>query len=187
MPHAESGVNGSGNDRLDRLQETSLRITRWLALLAVGAVLAGAALTVTDVVLRSATRQGVFGANDAVLLVLVVAVTACFPLGMATREHMRLAALGRALGGRAGHYLLEILSGLVTLAVMAGFAWQFARRAGNLAATNDHSQLLQWPLAPWWYAAAALMGLAALAQALVVAADARALATGAPIPETDEQ
>ena len=65
MPHAESGVNGSGNDRLDRLQETSLRITRWLALLAVGAVLAGAALTVTDVVLRSATRQGVFGANDA--------------------------------------------------------------------------------------------------------------------------
>ena len=90
---------------IDRAQQTNVGLTRIVALLAVGLILAGSAITVADVVLRSSIRKPIFGANDIVLLILVVAVTACFPHALAMREHMRIAAFGKAVGGRVGHWL----------------------------------------------------------------------------------
>ena len=73
---------------IDRAQQTNVGLTRIVALLAVGLILAGSAITVADVVLRSSIRKPIFGANDIVLLILVVAVTACFPHALAMREHI---------------------------------------------------------------------------------------------------
>ena len=163
---------------IDRAQQTNVGLTRIVALLAVGLILAGSAITVADVVLRSSIRKPIFGANDIVLLILVVAVTACFPHALAMREHMRIAAFGKAVGGRVGHWLCEIFSGVVVMLVFAGFTWQFARRAMTLTATREETPLLAWHIGPWWWAATALLALATLSQLIVVLVDVRALATG---------
>lgn len=163
---------------IDRAQEANVRFTRAVALLAVGLILAGSALTVADVVLRSSIRKPIYGANDIVLLVLVVAVSACFPHAIAMREHMRLAAFGKAVGGRVGHWLCEIFAGVVILLVFAGFSWQFGRKALVLAATHEHTQLLSLSIAPWWWAATVLLGIAALSQLIVLLVDVQALLTG---------
>ena len=163
---------------IGRAQDASVRFTRFVALLAVVAVLAGALLTVADVTLRASARKSIFGTNDVVLLILVVAITACFAHGVATREHMRLAAFGHAVGGRVGHWLCEIFAGLVTMLAFAGFAWQFAKKSAVLGANHEHTQLLGWPVAPWWWVATALMALAALAQLIVILLDCEALVTG---------
>lgn len=171
---------------IDRAQEANVRLTRAVAMLAVGLVLAGSALTVADVLLRSSIRRPIYGTNDIVLLVLVVAVSACFPHAVAMREHMRLAAFGQAIGGRVGHWLCEIFAGIVILLVFAGFAWQFGRKATVLATTQEHTQLLFWPIAPWWWAATGLLALAALSQLIVVLVDVQALLTGQDRPVTEE-
>ncbi len=171
---------------IDRLQQASVGLTRWVALAAVGLILAGSALTVADVVLRSSIRKPIFGANDIVLLILVVAVTACFPHALAMREHMRIAAFGQAVGGRVGHWLCEIFSGVVVMLVFAGFTWQFARRAVKLTATLEETPLLALKIGPWWWAAAALLGLATLAQLFVVLVDVQSLATG-KAPREDKE
>jgi TRAP-type C4-dicarboxylate transport system permease small subunit len=163
---------------IDRAQQTNVGLTRIVALLAVGLILAGSAITVADVVLRSSIRKPIFGANDIVLLILVVAVTACFPHALAMREHMRIAAFGKAVGGRVGHWLCEIFSGVVVMLVFAGFTWQFARRAMTLTATREETPLLAWHIGPWWWAATALLALATLSQLIVVLVDVQALATG---------
>ena len=163
---------------IDRAQQANVRFTRVVALLAVGLILAGSILTVADVVLRSSIRKPIYGANDVVLLILVVAVSACFPHAVAMREHMRLAAFGHWVAGRVGHWLAEIFAGLVILLVFAGFAWQFGRKAMVLAATHEHTPLLSLPMAPWWWAATGLLGLAALSALIVVLVDLQALLTG---------
>lgn len=163
---------------IDRVQQASVRLTRAVALVAVGAVLIGAVLTVIDVGLRSSIRKSLFGTNDIVLLILVVAVSACFAHGVAMREHMRVSALGRALGGRIGHWLCEIFAGLVTLVCFVGFAWQFGKKAGALAASHERTLLLEWSVAPWWWVASGLLGLAALAQLIVVFTDIESLVRG---------
>ena len=71
----------------------------------------------------------------------------------------RIAAFGKAVGGRVGHWLCEIFSGVVVMLVFAGFTWQFARRAMTLTATREETPLLAWHIGPWWWAATALLAL----------------------------
>jgi hypothetical protein len=93
-------------------------------------------------------------------------------------------ALGPRLGS-IGFWLVELFAGLAILTILGAFTWQFALRAMMLAKMGEGSQLLLIPMAPVWWAGAALMGLAAIAQCLVVVHDAAALIARQPVPRTD--
>ena len=163
---------------LSRLSGAASRLAAYLA---VAMIVAAAALTALDVFFRSILRSPLFGTNDVVVLALTIGVTGCFAYALAIRRHMSVDVIGRRLGSRA-YWLLELFGGAATLAVFAGFAAEFASRAGRLARMNEASQLLSIPLSPVWWAAAAFMGLAAAVQIAVVLENAHAVAVGRALP-----
>lgn len=167
----------------DRVQRCYLTAVEWLALLAVTLVTFAAALTVLDVVMRSIVGRPLFGTNDVVIILLTVGILACFPYCTATRQHLRVTALGDRLAA-SGFWAVEIVAGLAVLVVLGAFAWQFALRAIMLAKTGEASQLLMIPLAPVWWIGSALMASAALAQCLLIVHDIFALLSGKPAPHT---
>ncbi len=142
-------------------------------------MLVAAGLTLMDVVMRSIVRRPLFGTNDVVLLLLMLGVLAAFPYSIATRQHLRIIAAGQRLGPKTFRGL-ELFAGLCILAVLGGFGWQFALRAAALSATREGTQLLLIPLAPFWWIGAALMMLAAFAQATLLLDDAMALVGARP-------
>jgi TRAP-type C4-dicarboxylate transport system permease small subunit len=169
---------------LDRFQRRYLGLVEWLAILAVGLIVASAALTLLDVIMRSIVRRPLFGTNDVVIILLTVSILATFPYCTATSQHLRVTALGPRLGP-AGFWLVELFAGIVILTILGAFAWQFALRAVMLAKMGEGSQLLLIPMAPVWWIGAALMGMATIAQCLVVAHDAASLIARRPVPRGD--
>jgi TRAP-type C4-dicarboxylate transport system permease small subunit len=165
----------------DRLERLSRAATRAVAALAVLLILLAAALTVVDIVMRSIVMRPLFGTNDVVLLLLTVAVAGCFPYALAVGQHMDVTLAGRALG-RRGFWALTVFANLVTLAVFAGYCLEFAKRAASLSEMHRGTQLLQIPLAPIWWTAAALLGLGVAAQLVVTLRAAASLTRRAPIP-----
>ncbi len=163
---------------LSRLSGAASRLAAYLAVLMIAAA---AALTALDVFFRSILRSPLFGTNDIVVLALTIGVTGCFAYALAVRRHMSVDVLGRRLGPRA-FWLLETAAAAATLAVFAGFAAEFASRAGRLARMNEASQLLAIPLSPVWWSAAALMALAAAVQLVVVVENAHAFAARRGLP-----
>ena len=168
----------------DRLQRLYLRAVEWLALFAVTLIVLSAALTLLDVVMRSIVGRPLFGTNDIIIIFLTVGILACFPYCTATRQHLRVTALGARLPP-SGFWLVEILAGVAILVILGAFAWQFVLRAMMLAKTAEASQLLMIPLAPVWWIGSVLMAMAALAQCFLIVHDAIALITGKPVPRTD--
>ena len=92
--------------------------------------------------------------------------------------------MGRRLG-TSGFWLVELFAGTAILSFSAPFAWQFALRAMMLAKIGEGSQLLQIPMAPFWWIGARLMAAAALAQCLLIAHDAAALVVRKPVPRSE--
>jgi TRAP-type transport system small permease protein len=169
---------------LDRLQRSCLVLVEWLALFAIGLIVLAAALTLIDVVMRSILQRPLFGTNDVVIILLTVGILATFPYCTATRQHLRVTALGSRLGD-SGFWLVELFAGTAILIILAAFAWQFALRAMMLAKMGEGSQLLQIPMAPVWWIGACLMAAAALAQCLLIAHDAAALVFRKPVPRSE--
>ncbi|MGD9921465.1 MAG: TRAP transporter small permease [Pseudorhodoplanes sp.] len=167
-----------------RAQRFYLMAVAWLAFLAVTLIAISAALTLLDVVMRSIVGQPLFGTNDVVIILLTVGILACFPYCTATRQHLRVTALGTRLAP-FGFWMVEIVAGLAILVVLGAFAWQFALRALMLAKTGEASQLLLIPLAPVWWIGSVLMGLAAFAQCLLIVHDAAALLMREPVPRSE--
>jgi TRAP-type C4-dicarboxylate transport system permease small subunit len=169
---------------LDRLQRCYLTAVEWLAILAISLIVLAAALTLADVVMRSIVMRPLFGTNDIVILLLTAGILACFPYCTATRQHLRVTALGTRLGN-AGFWLFELFAGATILIILSAFVWQFALRAAMLAKTGEGTQLLAIPIAPVWWVGSALMAAAALAQCLLIVHDAIALVTRQPMPSAD--
>lgn len=141
-----------------------------LAVLGCGLILLTAAVAVGNAVMRRVAGLSLYGANDLLALIIFVGIAACFPLAMRARIHMRVTILGEALGGWA-RIALEVAASLVTLSFLAALAWQSMRRAQQLGRYGEVSEIAGIPLAPWWWAAAVLIGAAALIQLWVAADD----------------
>lgn len=164
--------------RLDRLSRAA---AQGVASLAVLLIILSALLTVVDVFMRSVISNPLFGTNDIVVILLTVAVVGCFPFGLAVRQHIQVDLLGRSLGPR-GFWFLEIFANLLTLTVFVAFCIEFGIRAERLGAMHTGTQLLAIPLMPFWWAAAGILGLASLAQLIVVLQTIVSFARGAPLP-----
>lgn len=164
-----------------RIDRTTRAAASAVACLAVLLILLAAGLTAVDIFMRSILSSPLFGTNDIVILLLTVAVVACFPYALSIRQHIQVSLVGRALGAR-GYWALDLFANLVTLAVFAGFTFEFAERAGRLGAMHSGTQLLQIPLEPVWWVAAALLAFGTVAQGIATFGSAIALARGDAMP-----
>ena len=140
---------------------------RLVAYVSGGLVLVAAVVTLYEVFMRSVVNRPFFGANDLVLYVLTIGVIGFFPLMVDSGHHIKIDSFGKFLGPR-WFRRFEWFGNIVTLFILAAFVWQFWRQGMRMAGYNDVTQILQLPLAPMWFAASAILGLATAIQLLIV-------------------
>jgi TRAP-type C4-dicarboxylate transport system permease small subunit len=155
----------------------SLRpFTRVLAFIGMTGLMGLALLTVAEVLSRWLFNAPIRTEN--IIDVVVPIVVACsLPLGLLHGQDVAIQFLGKWLG-RAADDILEICAMSTTLAFYVLLTWQVFVYAGELAAGNRVTEILKIPMAPWWYTTAALLGLCAIVQAVVLIARVQAWSTG---------
>lgn len=152
---------------LQRLERIGLAATRALSLVGLVALMALAAMTLADGLLRWLANRPIEGVRDVGAVAIAVAVSCCFPAGLMERSHISIRVAGSILGTRAGG-VLDALAGLAVWAVTIAMAWQFTDFAGKLARAGETTWILKIPTAPFWYCVAAILWTAVLVQAVVV-------------------
>ncbi|MGE0745871.1 MAG: TRAP transporter large permease subunit [Rhodospirillales bacterium] len=170
---------------LERLQEACAAATRPIAFLGVIGMLIVSGVTVADVLLRWLANSGVAALNEVVSMTFAVAVAACMPSGCARGVNLTVDILERWLAPRLAAWLAA--AGSVLLFVFfAVLAWRIGVFARSVADQGLITIILNWPQAPFLYAAAILIGIAAVVQAVAAAnLVRRAMACPAgPLPPT---
>jgi C4-dicarboxylate transporter, DctM subunit len=157
---------------LDRLERGCFHLTRPIAFLGVIGMLVAAGTTVIDVLLRWLANSGVSALNEIVALAFAVAVTACIPAGLARGVNLTIDLLQARFSRRLAAWL-QAVGALLLLAFFALLAWRIAAYAGSLADRGATTVIRGWPQAPFFFAAAALLGIGVLVQAVVTANLAR--------------
>ena len=165
----------AGSSSLERLERVGLAVTRALSAVGLVALMALAAMTLADGLMRWLANRPIEGVRDAGAVIVAVAVTCCIPVALMERANIAIRVAPALIGERAGR-MLDALASVVVQAVVVAMAWQFTVFAGKLARANETTWVLQIPVAPFWYTVAAILWLAVLVQAIVVVLDgARAL------------
>jgi TRAP-type C4-dicarboxylate transport system permease small subunit len=134
------------------------RALGWIA----GASLFGMmALTFADVIGRKLLDRSIPGSLEVTELLMFGVIFAALPLASLRGEHVMFDLLDHLLP-RALRAVQGALSNLICTALLAGGAWLVHVRAGRTADQGDTTAQLQLPMAPWYYAAAALLLATAL-------------------------
>jgi TRAP-type C4-dicarboxylate transport system permease small subunit len=152
---------------MERLERMALLGTRALSLAGLIALMALAAMTLADGMLRWLANKPIEGVRDVGAVIVAVAVCCCLPAGLMERSHITIRVAGPLLGRRAGAFLDIVASFLVWVVTLA-MAWQFTVFAGKIARAGETTWVLKIPTAPFWYVVAAILWLGALVQLIVV-------------------
>jgi hypothetical protein len=139
------------------------RLAEALALGSAAALLALAVVTVADVAGRGLLGAPLVGYLDVAGLASAVAVAGFFPALLLRQGNIVLRPFARVRAGR----LLDALGGVATAGFFGLMAWQYVGFAAEMAAAGERMVVLRLPVAPWWWAVAALIALAALSAAAV--------------------
>jgi hypothetical protein len=153
---------------LARLEAIALAVSQALAALGLVILLLFAVATLADGTMRSIANAPIEAVRDLGGLVVAVAMAFCFPLSCLHRSNITIRFAEAFIGPRSSRILDAIAAALVEIAVIL-IARQLFIYAWNEARAGDSTVMLELPTAPFWYAAAAALALAAIVQALVVA------------------
>lgn len=160
----------------DKLEALLADISRIVALIALIGLILLCLATIADVFMRYVFNNPITGVRDTYSLFLGVILASCFPLLKSERGNITIRFLGKFLGRRAGK-VLDLFGGLATMVyVFLGAYWTWIY-AGELAATNDTTWLLGWPIAPWWRATAIILFFAIVVLIVVFIQDARSISS----------
>jgi tripartite ATP-independent transporter DctM subunit len=172
---------------LETLEKAAIALARRIAVVAVVGMLALSLLTMVDIGLRYFFNSPITGLDEATQLIMAVIVSASLPIGIATRNHVTIDFFRRPIGPR-WEARLEALGGALVLGMMSVLALRFGAYADRMMVRHETSAIVQLPLAPFWWAVTALIGVCALLQAVVLlnqiakamstAGGGRSLATG---------
>lgn len=149
------------------------RVTGAVSILAVGGILVGALVIVGDVLGRWLVGRSVVALNEIMSNVFAVAIAATFPAGAARRVNLSVDLLGAQTGTRLTAWL-RVVGSVLLLLFFALLAWRLWALGVRFGAQGRATAILEWPLAPTYYAAAVFLGAAALVQVLNTMADLRA-------------
>jgi len=137
-----------------------VRISQMLALAGVAALLGLALLTTADVIGRLFGRP-IPGFMDIATLATAVIVPSFFPILLVRRANITLRPFAY-FGPRGPARILDAFGSLLTAAFMVLMAWQYVRYAAEAASSGERMAVLRWSVAPWWWAVAALVAIAAV-------------------------
>ena len=151
---------------LERIENRLVLITRPIAFIGVLGMLIIACITVFDVLWRWLFKGGVTGLTEVVAMVFAVAVAACIPSGVARRVNLRIDILSHWITGRLEAWMNVVGAGLLCL-FYSLLMWRIFIYADSLADQARTTTLLLWPMAPFMYAVAVLLGAASIVQAVV--------------------
>ena len=148
-----------------------LRVSQILALAGVACLLALALLTFADVLGRFFGRP-IPGFVDIATLATAVIIPAFFPILLVRRGNITLRPF-EYFGDRGPARFLDIFGSLLTAIFLGLMAWQFLRYAAEASTSGERMAVLRWSVAPWWWAVAALVTVAALVSVAVWIEDLR--------------
>lgn len=129
-----------------------------------------AVLTLIDGLMRGLFDQPIEGVRDAGGLVIALAVSCCFPIGLIERSNITV-RFATTLAGSGVGKLLDLLASVLTGIIVTGMAFELVLYAEKLMNAGETTWMLHVPVAPFWYGVAAVLGLSALVQATVIAND----------------
>ena len=144
------------------------RWTHGIALIGAIGIMALAGAVVVDVFLRSTFNAPILGVDDLAKFNLAVIVSSFFPVCLVGGHFVTIRFLGKALGNK-GACWLEVLGGVGTLFIFILLAWQFFRfTVFNITLTGLETDVLEWPLAPWWWVVTTIIFACVPIQLLVI-------------------
>lgn len=152
---------------LARLERAGLLATRVLSVVGLVALMALAAMTLADGLMRWLANRPIEGVRDVGAVIVAVAVSCCLPVGLMERGHVSIRILPELLGERAAR-IFDALAALAVEAVTIAIAWQFTVFAGKIARAGETTWVLKIPTAPFWYVVAGILWMAVVVQAIVV-------------------
>jgi tripartite ATP-independent transporter DctM subunit len=152
--------------RLAALERLCIAVARRIAVVAVIGMLALSLLTIVDVSLRYFFSAPIPGLDEATQLIMAVIVSASLPIGIATRNHIAIDFFRRPIGPRF-QAILEAIGGALILGMMILLALRFGAYADRLMLRHDVTTIIALPIAPFWWAVTALLGVCAVMQAIV--------------------
>ena len=155
---------------LQRLERIGLGATRALSVAGLLLLMALAAMTLADGLLRWLANRPIEGVRDLGAVIVAVAVCCCIPVGLMERANISIRVAKDLLGERASR-VLEAFAALAALVVIGAMAWQFTVFAGKLARVGETTWILKIPTAPFWYLVAAILWLAVAVQLIVLVLD----------------
>src|SRR6185436_10392226 len=143
---------------IERAEDICVRWSRPLAFLGVLSMLAAAAATVADVLMRWLAGTAIIALNEIIAVAFAVAVSACMPAGLAGGVNLKVDILARWLTGRVAAWL-DVLGALLLLTFFVILTWRIWVYASSLAHQGRTTVILRWPLPPFMYAVAALLAI----------------------------
>lgn len=157
----------STDSKLANLEAVTRRLTTGLTILGFAALLALALATFVDIIGRSGFKRPLHGVGDLAAVIMAVIVASSFPACFADRRNIGVDLLGNALGPRVRRWL-DVFGHVASLIFVTIFAWQLAKYAADIQQSGQTTWVLKWPIAPWWWVAAALAALAVPVQGVVL-------------------
>jgi TRAP-type C4-dicarboxylate transport system permease small subunit len=160
---------------LDAIERKLLILSRGAAALGVLFLLLVAALSVADIVTREVTGRPIRGAHDLSGLLIIIIIAACFPAGLLERRQIEVTLIRNVIPAWANR-VMRTVAATLTGFMFVCIAWFVTVHAGRIAASQEYTMVLNWPLGPWWWAAAVCFWACVPAQLFVILAEA----TGRP-------
>ncbi len=157
-----SGIDPLTGARLSRAERFSNAVMSTLLLVAAGFFVAGAAVTIADVLARALFSSNVDSAIELTTLFVGLGALLSMPTCFAGLEHVTAKMISEFLSGRSGA-VLTVFGALLSIAfvvLLFVFSVQSAwEKAGSLQATPD----IGLRVSTLWIVVAAALGLAVLA------------------------
>jgi TRAP-type C4-dicarboxylate transport system permease small subunit len=151
-----------------RLYDAAAAVARWGGVASLILILAAGALTVADIVSRSALGGGILGTTDLVQLLVMAAAFCAIPYGFFADSHVSVDLLTDGLGPRT-LAALKGFSALLGALLLIGMAWYGGVQAKLEAGYGDMSSTIEIPKLYSWVWLVGGSVVAAVAAVLVAA------------------
>lgn len=166
-------------DWLEFFDDRCVAATRRIASIGVLGMLVISMITFVDIFLRFVFNSPIDGFNEVVEMTMAVAIAATFPAGVAQRVHINVDFMGKMLSAGVRGWL-KVFGNFLLLILFILFAWRIGAHAAEVQARDQVLQILEWPVAPFFWTISGLMALAAPVQFIMMMADIRNAVQGRP-------
>lgn len=167
-PGESRAVSSSAAERMDRANRFATVAARRVASLGVIVILLIALGTLIGVLMRWLFNRPITGYDEVVEMGIAVAVAATFPFCAASRGNLTIDILAGRFGPRLAARL-ECIGAFSLLLFYGLLSWQVGVYAASLQSQGQTTIYLGWPMAPFIWAVAVLLGAAAAVQIVVCA------------------